>query len=295
MVFILNTTLHKIPFQRKLLVKLTDPRGLIDRIRDLTASRKAESTSRKNRKHNPLISQAENLFPKIQVDTGSYNNAKQPWLTGPSSKLVVLIHGLNSSPLAWSGYLKEKHTAESTASYFVPYVHQKGYCKISEAADPILKTAQAYANRHPNNPIFLVGHSNGARIAAYIEQGLQAKHIHLVSIAGPHCGSNLMKWIDRLGMAKILGIPPIMTQELMHMGEWPIKQLIKWQDSQETYKKTEKMVKRVFFASADDWRVFPNETSFPNLPNSSYYLIGQESHVTIIDGVKDEVLSYISK
>jgi hypothetical protein len=51
-------------------------------------------------------------------------------------------------------------------------------------------------------------------------------------------------------------------------------------------------LKRIFLASIDDWSVFPSKTSFPNLPNS-HYLMSRESHVTIIDAVREEVLFHI--
>ncbi len=61
-----------------------------------------------------------------------------------------------------------------------------------------------------------------------------------------------------------------------------------------SYKQTGKVVERVFMASASDWRVAPSETSFPNLPNSKFELISGQSHVTIIDSVKERVISIIS-
>jgi len=99
-----------------------------------------------------------------------------------------------------------------------------------------------------------------------------------------------MRWISILGMEKIFRLTPEMTEELSYLGDWPTQELIKWQAMQEN---TEKRVDRLFFATASDSRIFPIETSFPNLPNSSYFLVAQESHVTIIDGVKESVLSYI--
>jgi len=156
--------------QKELLVKLADPRGLIDRIKDVIVSAKKEQASRKSRKHNPLKLKAQDLFPKLKEPIKAYDASELPCLKEPSSKLVVLIHGLNSSPLAWSGYLDKLSTQIHKTSYFAPYVYKKGYCKVAEAAIPILNVVQAYADQYPNSCIYLVGHSNGARIAAYIER-----------------------------------------------------------------------------------------------------------------------------
>lgn len=37
----------------------------------------------------------------------------------------------------------------------------------------------------------------------------------------------------------------------------------------------------------------PTKTSFPTLPNSIYHCVTAESHVTIIDAVKQQALSYL--
>lgn len=288
---IINTLRQEFISSSSLLIKLSDDRRLITRHLDLAAAMMAESESRKKRQYNPLKTRSHSLFSRLQEDN-TYDKINPPWKQTASYKLVVFIHGMNSSPLAWSRYLTEMSNPDNKASFFIPYVYKKGYCKLSEAADPILDTVQSYADQYPDNPIYLIGHSNGARIAAYIEQGLNAKKIHLVSISGSHCGSKLMKWINMAHLTRFFGIPEELIEELSYLGEWPTNKLIEWQDKQ---RKIEKKVERVFYATADDCRVFPIETSFPNLPNSSYYLCARESHVTLIDGVKDRILSYISE
>lgn len=250
-----------------------------------------ECISRLQRTGNPLKNNAQSLFPALQAD-GSYGKV-QPWIKAPSSRLVVLIHGLNSSPLCWSKYIQELSKEEPSTHYFAPYVYKKGYCKLKVAARPIFEVVESYSMKYPDNPIFLIGHSNGARIAQYIEDKLEANKIRLISIAGPHAGSNLINWIERLGLNWLTGISESMASELKYNGEWANKKINQWQAKSAI--KTGRIVKRIFFASADDLRIFPYNSCFPKLPNSTYYLISGESHVTIIDAVSEMVLNEVNQ
>lgn len=276
--------------QETSLETFNDHRSWLSRIIDFSLASVKEFKNRWYRQYNPLRVNVHNLFPALQANSNTYDIDVKQWQN--STKLVVLIHGLNSSPLAWTSYLEEKPKLGDNVSWFVPFVNKKGYCKCKEAARPILEVVQSYANQYPNNPIILVGHSNGARIAAYIEQKLDANNIRLISIAGPHYGSKIINWMSALGLTKRLGIPAEMVEELTYQGTWAHKKLIKWR---EKYKNepTKTNVDHVFFASLDDWRIFPNQTSFPKLPNSSYHCVSGESHVTIVEAVKERVLSYI--
>jgi hypothetical protein len=206
-----------------------------------------------------------------------YNTIKiHKWKINGSNKLVVFIHGVNSSPLSWSEYFKH----EPSYDYFVPNVYKKGNCSIEKASHPILNDVQNYVERYPNNYIILVGHSNGARIATYVEQNLVAKNICLVSIAGPHHGTKLVNLAKWCGITKYLNFSCKLLDELTYDGNGRCK-----------FKNT--TIKH-FFASKNDMRVFPNDTSLPLEQNSTYYLIHGESHVTIIDSVKNEVLCIIN-
>ena len=282
---------QNIPSELSPLLKFTDNRGFFRRIIDFFLATIREMNSRRQRIHNPLRANARQIFPSIHPFSNAYEIDEKQWQT--NSKLVVLIHGLNSSPLAWTKYIDELTKPEFNVSCFAPYVYNKGYCKRKEAAQPILDVVQRYATRYPTRPILLIGHSFGAGIAAYIERELDAKDIRLISIAGPHCGTKLINWADHIGFKEPFGFTASMVEELRYQGTWARKQISKWRTKQKEDQNTGKKVTRVFFASADDWRIFPNETSFPNLPNSSYYLLGGESHVTIIDAVRQHVLTFI--
>jgi len=300
MIATLNTlhTYQNIILEPGKLIHLPDNRSYLNRIKDFSIANLKEFNNRWQRQHNPLNERANEIFPRLRISLNDihYDEYHFSWKTSNESQmLVVFIHGLNSSPLAWSNYLKEFPLDDPKASCFVPFVYKRGYCQLKTAADPILDVVQDYANDHPHNPIFLVGHSNGARIAAYLEQKIHAKCIRLISIAGPHCGSKLINWMALMRLTQHFGFTREMVDEYLYKNPWVTNKLIKWQNKQKLKLNEGRDIKRIFFAAADDWRIFPTETSFPYLPNSEYHLMKGESHVTIIDAVANSVVAYISK
>lgn len=270
------------------LINLADNRSRIAYSASVCLSIYKECMQRLQRANNPFKRKAQSLFPVLQGNK-TYADNFQPWQNGCSSRLIVLIHGLNSSPLCWTKYIQKLFECEKSTSYFIPYVYKKGYCKLKKASQPIFNVIKNYADQYPHNPIILVGHSNGARIAQYIERKLEAKNVKLISIAGPHFGSKLVNWITYLHLNSWFGLSASMTNELKYNSEWVNRKLIKWQKN--SVRNEDNSVKRIFFASADDLRIFPNDTSFPILPSSTYILIGGESHVTIVDALCEKVLA----
>lgn len=269
-------------------IPLIDSRGWLAFSTSICFSLFKEGISRIQRINNPYKTNAKVLFPSLQSD-GTYPEKLHYWRKGNSSRLIVLIHGLNSSPLCWNKYIQKLSTEEST-DLFVPYVYKKCYCRIKEAAKPIFESIQKYADQYEQ--IILVGHSRGASIAQYIEMKLEAKNVTLISIAGPHLGSKLIDWTTYLGLNYWLGISNSMANELKYDSDWVNRKLIKWQEK--SLLNTHRVAKRIFIASTDDFRVFPSQSSFPNLPSSTYLLVSGESHVTIIEAAYGKVLAEIS-
>lgn len=276
------------PLRNHRIKKFDDNRDGLKRLKDFISALAKELKSRWERRYNPMKENAREIFPALQRESNTY--PEQQW--GDSSMLCVGFSGLNSSPLAFTKYIEEIVKFDTNASFFAPYILKKGYCKCKEAALPILKVIQAYADEHPKNHIFLIGHSRGAVIAADIEQKLKAYNVHLISIAGPHCGTKSVNWIGQLHLTKPFGISTDLVDELAFQGTKANKRLSKWNERQDA-ENTEKKIRRVFYASPSDWIVFPQETCFPDLPCSEYHSIPGESHVTIIDAVTLKVLSYI--
>lgn len=269
---------------------LNDNRSCFSKFFDSVLAISREIRSRYQRRYNPLRGR---IFPIAMSNAeGAIQYCEpKPWISEPKNKLVVFIHGLNSSPLAWGKYILH---LEKEYAIFAPQVHQKGYCALEEAAAPILAEVQSYAHLFPDNPIFLVGHSNGGRIAAYLEQKLIARRITLISIAGPHSGTALVNRLQSMRALSILGISRQMALEFEYQGNWALRNLIDWQNDAILTDEIKK-VKRIFYATADDGRIYPFSSSFPNLPNSAYYLLRRHSHVTIIDAVQQHVCHLITE
>ncbi|MEC7839605.1 MAG: hypothetical protein VX777_06165 [Chlamydiota bacterium] len=218
------------------------------------------------------------------VDTLSWNRDEG------SKKLVVFIHGLNGSPTIWNRYLLKLESESNQATTFAPYVKDKGYCKLKEAALPILEAVQNYISKYPDNSVTLVGYSNGASIAGYIERKINTKKVTLVSIAGAFNGTMLIDRINATpGLEKPLGISKDLHHEWMFDNDWHRKRVKKWQAGESAAE-----VKRIFFATANDICVYPFKTSFPYLPNSEYLLLSTGSHLTIIDEVFESVISCVA-
>lgn len=202
------------------------------------------------------------------------HNLVTPHIT-ESENMMVFLHGLKSYPGVWAPYLASLPKDDSI-SYIVPPIHNRGNCSVKDAAQPILEFLQPHISRH----ILLVGHSRGAVIAGYIERHLQAKRIDLISIAGPHGGNRHMTNSGDLCEA--------LVEEGRYLSRFAIEQIQIWQ-------KLPNRGWRSFFATADDQRIHPIHTCFPNVPNSEYILLENTSHTAIIETVRTAVLSKIAR
>lgn len=251
-----------------------------------------EAVARWNRGNNPLIGKSEEIFTmyKVAADGAAYYAPEDlPWKDQSSEKLIVFIHGLNSSPLAWSDYFLDLQNTRLNYHYFLPYVYKKGYCTLNEAALPILRVIEAYCESFPENEIVLVGHSNGARILAYLDCELHPKYkIHLAAIAGPFLGSKMISDLSYFGVTSFFGFSEDMTREFEYQGDFAASQLETWLG-----KPPRENCRAIFFASESDFRVTPISTSLPEKPGSEYVLFEDESHVTIIDASKKHIIEFI--
>ncbi len=264
-----------------------DSRFFSKRIKDLVAAYFNEFKNRLARPFNPY---RNHTFPVALKDSEgkiTYDRLYEADQT-TSKALVAFIHGLGSSPLTWTHHLDAKVEG---ATVFIPHVYKKGYCKVSRAAEPIFDVITSYSRQFPDNPVILVGHSNGGRIAAYIEQRIQVKKVCLISIAGVHGGSKLVNLFAYFKINRFFGFTESMTRELMFSGTSVVDDVTKWQSLPVDLKQVE----RVFIATAEDTRAFPICTAFPNVPNSSYYLLSGESHVSIIDRTGPFIVQLIKK
>lgn len=277
----------------QLFLDMQDPRDKMTRTWDLCSAIFKELRSRWQRRYHPDKGKALSLYPVPRWEGLSliYNDNEYPWCQRSSSGLVVFIHGLNSSPLTWTKYCKIIQERNPGILCFAPNVYKKGYCSVKRAAEPILKAVRNYQQGNPDAPIWLVGHSFGAKIAARIECKLGAKNIVVISIAGPHGGTALQKIIHRLGADGLFGLSAELLQELIPYGEKSLKACRKWQ--KHSIRNFSSACRRIFYAAVEDGCIFPSQLCFPRLVNSSYHLVAAQTHTTIVDAVCEDVCDKI--
>ena len=110
--------------------------------------------------------------------------------------LYLLIHGLMGHPSIWNSHLAKLHQIHPEAEIKAPFVAHKGNCSLEEASASLLKMVKDYAKRNSGKPICLIGVSNGARIAAYLETTLRKEDLNpkikVSAIAGPFLGTKVI-------------------------------------------------------------------------------------------------------
>lgn len=135
-----------------------------------------------------------------------------------SPGLFVFVHGLLAHPSCWDTHVD---LVGSRYDVFTPFVPRRGVCSLEEAADPIYEHVKRYALAHPDRKICVIGHSNGSRIAAYIEAKLRedapSVPVRVSTIAGVILGSS------RQSVAKCMGIDrcfcPTLSDEIAYRSD----------------------------------------------------------------------------
>lgn len=198
------------------------------------------------------------------------NNAKNTNNKG----LVVFIHGLNSTPeLGRNLYKKEiENQARGEFEVWVPSIPKQGNCSLEEAAKPILEMVEKYIETNPGKPVQLIGHSNGGRIAAYIETHLRDKEvaIRMTGIAGVFFGSEVINLYKKTGAAHLFLSHHILKD--LQTNSQKSKQLINDMRKEVTIGSRE----YTFYTTVNDLAI-PNFTScLPNIEQNEkcYVLIG---------------------
>ena len=210
------------------------------------------------------------------------------WKTN-SKGLYVLIHGLNGQPSIWNGHIAELEKMHHT-DLFVPCVPHKGNCSLEEAAIPILNQLLDFIQQHPDKPICLIGVSNGARLALWLEVQLRKKASHtaikISNIAGVHLGSSRMNFVASYRCTRWWFRYKPQTLEELAFNSPKAKQLIN--AVREPFEGTRDYE---FFASTEDFHIPETDSSLPNLDKGEkHHLISGYAHSGIVGGVKKRQL-----
>lgn len=222
----------------------------------------------------------------VVFDKNSYNLPSQQPIKN-NKGLFVILHGLMGSPkICGINYLQYIKKEYPEYEIYVPYVPNKGNCKFEDAAEPILNLVLDYTNQNPGNSINLIGISNGARIAAYIDIKLRHLNVNvrLTGIAGVFFGSSTMSTLSNLHLAQLI-IHPEVVSELQAGSEW-CKNLISELQfpcgcGSRSYE---------FYATVNDYYI-PNFSScFPSIPNAKYNLKSGQDHLSLAQSIMEEVV-----
>lgn len=120
-----------------------------------------------------------------------------------SEGLYLLCHGLGSHPKAWDPVIHQLKQKHATADIVAPFIKDGGNCSNHEAAEPVLRLAQQYLKKHPQKPICIVGYSNGARIAAYLEARIPNETpVKVCSVAGPFFGAKIVESVKKFALLR---------------------------------------------------------------------------------------------
>lgn len=213
---------------------------------------------------------------------------KKEW-TKESQGCVVFLTGLNGHPSIWKKHL-EHLKGVNEIDRFVPYVPENGECELDQAAEPIYKVVLDYTHKHPGKKLCLIGVSNGARIATYIETKLRQSApdspVKVSTIAGAHFGSRWANYLQILNALQIAHCCPTLFNELGFASD-KAKELL-----DEVQKPLAPNVKRSyqFYATTEDLIISDLASSIPKIgaiANGSKIYHG-EGHNSIVEHVADE-------
>lgn len=218
----------------------------------------------------------------------------QKWIVDPCKfdpnkrRLYVLIHGLEGSPSGWKPYVERLSAQESDGNYFVYSVPEKGNCGLKSASTSLIDWIDRYVQKYPQTEtIFLLGKSNGSRIAARVERKLVhlRQRIHTVSMAGVHQGTRMMECAKRL-----FRFHPKLMRDLEYRGDRALELLDKWRAS--TLEATGKRT-HAFYVSSEDESVVPFESGLVRIgAEDSHFICHGYTHRNLANSICDQVLQH---
>ncbi len=218
-----------------------------------------------------------------------------------SKGLYLFIHGLRGSPTDWNNYQKPLEQKDPGAHRFAPKVALKGNCDLETAARPLLAVVQDYLKKFPSRPVTLIGTSNGGRIAAYLEthlapEVLGSSRLSVVSLAGVHRGVKIISCMKKVGLLFLLRLNKKLVEEFLFGSRHAEDNLISWQQKQAIWKQEGKSVRHLFCATREDEVLRDLEGSLPyhKDADSTYKVVSGHSHMSIVDGVRNDVINWLS-
>lgn len=253
----------------------------------------------------PSHARARSLFISIIHDTyhnidyllkrKSHDYKKQNNIKNENSEgLIVYIHGLVSDPVIGKSLYAQEIEKREPGKYtiLVPNVPKKGNCSLEEAATPILEIVRKYIKENPGKPVQLIGHSNGGRIAGYIETHTRDLDVNMrvTGIAGVFEGTNIVNIGNIFNLTNVF-ISPVLANELKTNSKVSKKLINDMRQKVENGSR-----KYTFYTTVDDLAI-PNYTScLPKINQKEEYIIKTGcSHSSIQRAINKEEIEKVLK
>jgi pimeloyl-ACP methyl ester carboxylesterase len=222
------------------------------------------------------------LSTNPEATTAWKKHLNPPPLQHKHRSLIVLLHGLNSHPSIWNKHIETLAHQFREDLVWAPAIIHKGNCSLKTAAEPILAQIITYL-KHQNKPLVLIGASNGARIALYLELKSRKfkSSILTISIAGPHLGTTKIPF------------------RYFHTDEQLYAELSFQNQSSRTFIKALRAPlpkhaqrKHIFYGSLDDIQVSPSSSAFPTInQKEEFYLMQGVDHNGLIQATLEHQLA----
>jgi len=215
-----------------------------------------------------------------------FPNEMQKW-DATKKGLFLCIHGLNDHPSIWEYHIKNLKNKNLNIEIKAPYVCYSGNCSLEKAAIPILDFLINYIDINPGKPICILGVSNGARIADYIDVALREREVNIKisTVSGAHYGTTKMNLLNKLQFATNLFDDHLKNE--MCYGSENVRGIIS-----SMRKKIEKGSRSYdFYSTTEDYIVTPFYSALPVIhQNESHYLVHGEGHASIVSKTRKHQL-----
>jgi hypothetical protein len=190
-----------------------------------------------------------------------------------------------------------KQKYQNKITIFQPPITKKGNCSLEEAATPIYDQIVEWSKTHPNQPIVVIGGSNGARLSGYIASMLKTKAaienpIQACCIAGPFYGT---KMINQPGFPGWMG---------GYIWRWVVKNIIYCDIVYEELSwKSDKAIEVIkamqaggkagvrfkFYSSLADLQIQSLVSANPSIQGAEYYFSRVEGHSSLVRTAQEEI------
>ena len=245
----------------------------------------------------PPVIHNMHLHPKPSLETKEYCLDELPWnKSQDSAGLCLCLHGLDATFRQWEKFTQQIPQQFPTVHYLAPTILHAGNCSLEDAAMPVVKIVKDYLTKFPGNHLFLIGSSNGARVASFLEVHLNPQlfqsgaSLTVISIGGVHGGTKMMDIANRVCCDPCFKKHPAVRQELSFNSDSSLQLCSQLRDKQLQWKVP---VTHIFYTTTEDHLVRPLSSTLPKITEGIYKIISGHTHETLVDAVLPEVIEWL--